>query len=92
MLSSLLASLTEEKNLLVRMRAIEALALVSGGNPIPELIKISNESNSRIEVLLIMNSIVFFRDHCGFKLNPKSFSISVPKGEFYRRLEYFDVE
>ena len=48
----------------------------------PGLIDISNQSNSRIEVLLAMNSIAFFRDHCGFDLNPKSFSISVPRESF----------
>ncbi|MEC8420937.1 MAG: sulfatase-like hydrolase/transferase [Verrucomicrobiota bacterium] len=89
-LSSTLQSLTKEKNLMVRMRAIEALALVVRKDPMPGLIDISNQSNSRIEVLLAMNSIAFFRDHCGFDLNPKSFSISVPRGEFYRRLEYFN--
>ena len=77
---------------MVRMRAIEALALVAGEDPMPGLIEISNNSSSRIEVLLTMNSIAFFRDHHGFVLNPKSFSISVPKGEFSRRLEYFAGE
>ena len=54
------------------------------------LIEISNKSSSRIEVLLTMNSIAFFRDHHGFELKPGAFSVSVPKGEFYRRLEYFN--
>ena len=90
--STLLSNLVNETNLMVRMRAIEALALVSDQDPMLGLISILNESNSRIEVLLAMNSMVFFRDHHGFELNSKLFSISVPKGEFYRRLEYFGVK
>ena len=75
---------------MVRMRAIEALALIAGEDPLPGLIEISNKSSSRIEVLLTMNSIAFFRDHHGFELQPGALSVSVPKGEFERRLEYFN--
>jgi len=84
-----LSILSEDPNLMVRMRAVEALALVSGRDPIPRLVKISNQSTSRIEVLLTMNSIAFFRDHHGYKLNPKSFSITAPEWECGRRLDYF---
>lgn len=91
-ISPMLKFLVKDDNLMVRMRALEAFALVAGEDPMPGLIEISNKSSSRIEVLLTMNSIAFFRDHHGFDLNPKSFSISVPKGEFSRRLEYFAVE
>ena len=89
-ISPILKLLLKDNNLMVRMRAIEALALVLGENPMPGLIEISNKSGSRIEVLLTMNSIAFFRDHHGFELKPGAFSVSVPKGEFYRRLEYFN--
>ena len=89
-ISPILKLLVKDNNLMVRMRAIEALALVVGENPMPGLIEISNKSGSRIEVLLTMNSIAFFRDHHGFELKPGAFSVSVPKGEFYRRLEYFN--
>ena len=82
----------KDDNLMVRMRAIEALALVSGEDPMEGLIEISNKSSSRIEILLTMNSIAFFRDHHGFQLNPKLFAISIQKGEFHRRLEYFATE
>ena len=89
-ISPILKLLVKDNNLMVRMRAIEALALVVGENPMPGLIEISNKSGSRIEVLLTMNSIAFFRDHHGFELKPESLSVSVPKGEFERRLEYFN--
>ena len=56
----ILKFLVKDDNLMVRMRAIEALALVSGEDPMEGLIEISNESNSRIEILLTMNSIAFF--------------------------------
>ena len=88
-ITPVLSLLSEDPNLMVRMRAVEALALVSGRDPIPRLVKISNLSTSRVEVLLAMNSIAFFRDHHGYKLNPKSFSINAPRGEYGRRLDYF---
>jgi uncharacterized sulfatase len=91
-LSPLLSLLSKEKNLMVRMRAIEALALVSGNDPMPGLISVLNESISRIEVLLALNSVVFFRDFHGFEFNTKLLSISVSRGEFYRRLEYFGIK
>ena len=59
-ISPILKFLVKDDNLMVRMRAIEALALVSGEDPMEGLIEISNESNSRIEILLTMNSIAFF--------------------------------
>jgi hypothetical protein len=58
----------------------------------PRLISVLNESISRIEVLLALNSVVFFRDFHGFEFNTKLLSISVSRGEFYRRLEYFGIK
>ena len=88
-LESLLPELMEDSNLMVQLRAVEAWALVSQNNPIPKLIEITNVSKSRIEVLLTLNSIAFFRDHQGYDLDASLFSIVSLKGEFYRRLEYF---
>ena len=45
---------------MVQLRAVEALALVSGEDPMPKLIEIANVSKSRIEVLLALNSVTFF--------------------------------
>ena len=55
----------------------------------PGLIEISNKSGSRIEVLLTMNSIAFFRDHHGFELNPEHSQFLCLR-RVYRRLEYFN--
>ena len=77
------------KNLMLRMRAIEALALTEKIDPMPSLIDIANVSESSVEVLLILNTVTFFRDHHGFELNPKLLKIIAPKGEYDRRIEYF---
>jgi uncharacterized sulfatase len=84
-----LETLMNHRNLMVQFRAVEAFSLLTQKNPMPKLIEITNLSQSRLEVLLTLNSVAFFRDHHGFKLNPKSFSIVAPKGEYYRRMEYF---
>ena len=67
------------KNLMLRMRAIEALALTEKIDPMPSLIDIANVSESSVEVLLILNTVTFFRDHHGFELNPKLLKIIAPK-------------
>ena len=85
----LLKKMLSSKNLMLRMRAIEALALIEKIDPIPCLIDIANVSVSSVEVLLILNTVTFFRDHHGFELNPKSLKIIAPKREYYRRIEYF---
>jgi uncharacterized sulfatase len=88
-LHSLLPELMGDSNLMVQLRAIEAWALISKKNPMPKLIEIANVSKSRIEVLLVLNSVTFFRDFCGYSLDPSLFAIVAPKGEYSRRLEYF---
>ena len=88
-LNIFLSDLMKHPNLMVRLRAVEAGSLVSQNNPIPKLIEITNVSKSRIEVLLTLNSVAFFRDHQGYDLDASLFSIVSLKGEFYRRLEYF---
>ena len=68
---------------------MSALALTQKVDPIPSLVDIANVSKSSVEVLLVLNAVAFFRDHHGFELNPKSLKIIAPKGEYYRRIEYF---
>ena len=88
-LSSHLKKMLGSKNFMLRMRVIEALALTQKVDPIPSLVDIANVSKSSVEVLLVLNTVAFFRDHHGFELNPKSLKIIAPKGEYYRRIEYF---
>jgi len=87
--SSHLKKMLSSNNLMLRMRAIEALALTEKIDPMPSLIDIANVSESSVEVLLILNTVAFFRDHHGFELNPKLLKIIAPKAEYYRRIEYF---
>lgn len=88
-LHAFLPDLLKHPNLMVQLRAVEAWALISQMNPMPKLIEITNASQSRIEVLLTLNSVTFFRDHRRYGLDPSLFTITAPKGEFSRRLEYF---
>ena len=87
--SSHLKKMLSSKNLMLRMRAIEALALTEKIDPMQSLIDIANLSDSSVEVLLILNTVTFFRDHHGYELNPKSLKIIAPKAEYYRIIEYF---
>ena len=48
------------QNLMLRMRAIEALALTEKIDPMPSLIDIANVSESSVEVLLILNTVHSF--------------------------------
>jgi uncharacterized sulfatase len=84
-----LQALEAEGNLMVRMRAVEALALVKRKNPMPNLVQIANQSSSAVEVLMVLNTVAFFRDHHGFELDIKSLNIQVPQGQYLRRMEYF---
>ena len=70
--SSHLKKMLSSKNLMLRMRAIEALAFTEKIDPMQSLIDIANVSDSSVEVLLILNTVTFFRDHHGYELNPKS--------------------
>jgi uncharacterized sulfatase len=88
-LSSVLVSLLSDPNLMVRMRAAEALALCDRKDPMKTLVEISNQSESSVEVLLVLNSIAFLKDHHGFEFNPDLLNLKVQKGEFQRRVEYF---
>ena len=74
---------------MVRMRAVEALALVKRKNPMPNLVQIANQSSSAVEVLMVLNTVAFFRDHHGFELDMKSLNIQVPQGQYLRRMDYF---
>ena len=85
-----LSALKDHSNLMVQMRTVEALALVAAQDPMLKLIEIINNSESRIEILLTLNAVAFFRDHHGFKLDPELLSIDAPNGEYNRRLEYFN--
>ncbi|HAY74075.1 MAG TPA: sulfatase [Opitutae bacterium] len=86
---SALQALEQDRNLMVRMRAVEALALVNGQDPIPQLVRIANQSSSAVEVLLTLNAVTFFRDHHGFALDVKSLKVKAPQGQYLRRTEYF---
>ena len=69
--------------------------LFGENSPIPPehimktLVEISNQSESSVEVLLVLNSIAFLKDHHGFEFNPDLLNLKVQKGEFQRRVEYF---
>ena len=82
-------ALEQDRNLMVRMRAVEALALVNGQDPLPQLVRIANQSSSAVEVLLTLNAVAFFRDHHGFALDVKSLKVKAPQGQYLRRTEYF---
>ena len=88
-LSGNLHAQLSDQNLMVRLRAVEALALTEKRDPMDILIEISNRTESSVELLLALNTIAFLRDFHAFEIKPQLLQPRVTKGEFTRRLEYF---
>jgi uncharacterized sulfatase len=76
-------------NLLVRTRAAEFLALLGGFDPVPTLKEILRTSDSHVETLIVLNSVVYLRDggpNISFQL-PRG-EVRSQEGEVSRRLDY----
>ena len=52
----------DDKNLLVRTRAVEFLALIGAADPVPALKEVLSKSQSELEALLILNTAVVLED------------------------------
>lgn len=74
---------------LVRVRAAEFLGLLQAKDPRPVLMDVLKQSDSMVETLLTMNSIVLLRDHgprYKFQIDPQQ--IRSPQNEVTRRIDY----
>lgn len=83
--------LLEDPELLVRLRACEFLGVVGELDPLPFLTGLLNSTESPVEALIILNTVVFFVDHGP---EPRPFDVSKIRFRFGsdalvdRRLEY----
>jgi len=81
--------LLDDPELLVRVRAAEFLGILGTADPRPALHGVLAASDSPVEALLTMNTIVFLRDRrpsCEFDVD--AFEIKVGEKPVIRRLEY----
>lgn len=88
---SIISGLKSDSDLLVRWRAIEYLGLHEREDPMRGLVQLINESRDPVEVLQVMNSLVFFRDHPAFDytVNPRDINPLSVNDEVKRRIAYF---
>ena len=82
--------LLDDPELLVRVRAAEMLGIVSAIDPRPTLHQILETTESPVEALLTLNTVVFFHDSIEnrFPFDIEKVQMRVTGGETDRRLEY----
>ena len=85
-------TLTKDKNLLVRTRAAEFLALTGTDDPEEVILNVLSETHDPIEANLVMNTLVLLKDgpfKYNFEVNIENISPDVLTGmDFKRRLLY----
>ena len=87
--SALIKGLTKDPDLLVRMKASEFLAITTGEDPKDVIQEILKESESPTLNLIVLNSVVFLRDHLGIQgWNISEKTVPARNPEVSRRLEY----
>ena len=76
---------------MVRLRAAECLAVLKTNtpDPLPVLYDVLNTVPTEAEALLVLNTVVFLRDHQGLAIDTTRLLPRFPGGQVARRLEYF---
>ena len=85
--------LLNDKDLMVRVRAAEFLGLIGAADPRTALTEVINTTENPIELLIALNSAVFFQDHnpVAYPFDPSTFHLKVKEiGEAYRRIAYLN--
>ncbi|CAN5346177.1 sulfatase [soil metagenome] len=82
--------LLSDQNLMVRLRAIEFLAMQEFIEAKPYLMEILNTTENSVEALLTLNTLVYFRDHTdkNFSISLKDLNLKVRNDEVERRMNY----
>ncbi|HLV01336.1 MAG TPA: sulfatase-like hydrolase/transferase, partial [Acidobacteriota bacterium] len=79
----------EDSQPLVRARAAEFLGIIGAADPRPPLYEALSSTESPVEALLILNTIVFFADHYpGFPVDVDQIHLARPHPLTERRLQY----
>ena len=81
--------LLEDEALLVRVRAAEFLAIIGAGDPRPVIRKVLQTSESHVETLIALNSVVFLRDGGpGIAFDFSKSDVRSKGGQVGRRIDY----
>lgn len=80
--------LLADENHMVRVRAAEFLGRLKAADPMPTLVGVLNQSESRQVILLTFNAVAYLRDHCGHPFDLSSVKLKTKAGESYRRIDY----
>jgi HEAT repeat protein len=82
--------LLDDPQRLVRVRAAEMLGILGAADPRPALYQVLETTDSPVEALLTLNTVVFFHDRPknGFPFDIDRIKMRVTGGETDRRLEY----
>jgi hypothetical protein len=82
----------QDSELLVRVRAAEFLGIVAQADPRPTLRDVLNTTESPVEALLTLNTVVFFHDRAGvaYPFDTSTLDMKVEGGEVQRRISYLE--
>jgi HEAT repeat protein len=83
-------ALVDDPELLVRVRAAECLGILGAADPRPALYAALAATESPVEALLTLNTVVFFHDRGanGYRFDVDRIKLKVQSGETDRRLQY----
>ncbi|HSI78422.1 MAG TPA: sulfatase-like hydrolase/transferase [Lunatimonas sp.] len=87
----IIGEMTQDKSSLVRWRVIEYLGIHAQVDPFPGLIALINESTDPVEILQVMNTLVFFKDlpTINYSFDVGDLKPKVANDEVNRRMAYF---
>lgn len=83
--------MVQDKSTLVRWRALEYLGIHGAMDPFPGLIQLINSSKDPVEVLQLMNTLVFFKDNplMNYSFEVGNLTPQATNDEVNRRMAYF---
>jgi len=84
----------DDPELLVRVRAAEFLGIIGAVDPRPTLYDVLKRTDSNVEALLTLNTVVFFHDRTpgGYPFDVQSLHMKATGGQVGRRIEYLRGE
>ncbi|MFC4870716.1 sulfatase [Negadavirga shengliensis] len=79
---------------MVKLRAIEFMGIIEQASPYDRLVDLINTAENPVEVLLALNTLVYFRDHSSYEfvLAPDLINPETTNDEVLRRLAYLKGE
>ena len=80
--------LLRDDNPMVRVRAAEFLGSIQAHDPMPTLYGVLNTATTEQELALTFNTVVFLRDHKGYRYDPSRVKLKFNKGLVARRTTY----